>query len=634
MSLVSRKHRFSSRKEDLQMRRLVIVALMVGIAIFMPLIGLAKEEMKEEVVKLEKVVVTATRTEENPEEIATSVTVITEEDIENMKATTVLEVLRCVPGLDVLKTGGPGRLTSVYLRGAKSEHTLVMIDGFEVSDPMLFGRGFDFANLTVDNIERIEIVRGPQSTLYGSDAIGGVINIMTKKGIGKPTFHTTYEGGAMNTHRESGQVSGSTKYISYSLGLSRMDTNGVAAHDDYENTTVSTKLGFAYKDMNLDFTFRTANSRVHLDDGAFVDDPNYVKEAESYLYGLQFRQPITDFWEHQIKGSIFTIDRDYEDKINDSTDLDWSKSWYDGIIRKIDWQHTVNVGEIDTIVAGFEFEEENGRSCYQDRFGRSPFEERTVNNKGYYLQNQLRLFDSLFTTFGFRYDDHQRFGGDPNFKVALAYLIKKTHTKIKGTYGTGFKAPSLYQLYSPYGDPGLAPEDSESWDVGFEQGFLDGKIHFGLTYFHNHYKNLIEWDFATWKYSNIGGAKTEGLELETSVNPMKDLMITANYTWIDTKDEDTGLPLCRRPRNKFNVNTDYRFLEKFHANLDINYFGSRWETPTDPSRKGETYCKVDLVLSYDVHKNFQIFLKGENLFDNDYQEVRGYDSPDASFYGG
>jgi len=621
----------------------LVFSLVLTLITFLPISAPTQEKH----IVLEEVVVTATRTEENPEELASSITVITEEDIENMKATTVLELLRDVPGLDVLKSGGPGRTTSVYLRGAKSEHTLVMIDGFEVNDPTSAGRSFDFAHLTVDNIERIEIVRGPQSTLYGSDAVGGVINIITKKGVGKPAFHVQAEAGSMNTYRESGQISGGTDLVNYSLGVGRIDTRGVTDHDNYQNSTVSTKLGTTYRDMNLDFVFRTANNRTRQDGwdwttNTVADDSNSVVDTEFYLWGLQFEHRLADFWEYQLKGSIFTIERDYDDQADFPGDWDVARNGYDGEIRKVDWQNTFRLWRINTLVAGIEYEEEDIKVT--DLLTPvASLRKATINNKGYYLQNRLTLFDSLFATFGFRYDDHQRFGGNPNFKAALAYLVKKTGTKIKGTYGTGFKAPSLYQLNAPAmltwgflgGNPDLAPEDSESWEVGFEQTLWDKRFIVGLTYFHNHYKNLIEYvvDPVTWQgtYQNIGVARSEGIELETSLSPTEDLTIAANYTWNDSRDESTRLRLLGRSINKFNFNIDYRFLEGFHTNMDINYVGSRRDFGYV---RLETYCKVDLILSYDVHKNFQIFCRAENLFDNDYEEVRGYPGPDASFYGG
>ncbi|PIX23965.1 MAG: TonB-dependent receptor, partial [Deltaproteobacteria bacterium CG_4_8_14_3_um_filter_45_9] len=176
---------------------------------------------QEKEVTLEKVVVTATRVETPVEEIASSITVISSKEIERKQKTTVLEVLRDIPGLDVVQTGGVGRLTSIFIRGANSEHTLVMIDGVEVNDPISPGRSYDFAHLTVDNIERIEVIRGPQSTLYGSEAIGGVVNIITKKGEGKPKFFLSAEGGSFTTFRESTGVRGGNKWVNYSLGISR-----------------------------------------------------------------------------------------------------------------------------------------------------------------------------------------------------------------------------------------------------------------------------------------------------------------------------------------------------------------------------------------------------------------------------
>lgn len=617
----------------------LVTLLVLTLILFVPFSAFSQEEP----IVLEKIVVTATRTEENPEEVASSVTVITENDIDDMKVDTVLEVLRDVPGLDVRREGGPGRGTSVRLRGANPEHTLVMVDGFEVNDPTSPGRSFDFAHLTVDNVERIEIVRGPQSTLYGSDAVGGVINIITKQGVGKPTFHALSEAGAMNTYRQLGQISGGTDLIHYSLGVGRIDTKGVAIHDDYQNTTVSTRIGATYKNTNLDFVFRTANNRTRVDGWDWTinqteDDPNSVQDTESYLWGLQFQQPFTDFWQHKLKASIFTIERDLDDQLNFSGDWNVTRNGFDGEIRKVDWQNTFNLGGISTVVAGVEYEEEDIKSTDLLTPALS-FRKTTINNKGYYLQNRLTLFDSLFATFGFRYDDHQRFGGDPNLKAAIAYLVRRTNTKIKGTYGTGFKAPTLYQLYAPGlpafgfigGNPDLAPEDSESWEVGFEQYLWNKRFVLGLTYFHNHFNNLIEYVADTGTYTNIGVARSEGIELETSLNPIENLTIAGNYTWMDSRDEITRLRLSGRPINKFNFNIDYRLLDRFHTNMDINYVGNRRDFV---QRKEETYCKVDLVLSCDIHKDLQIFFRTENLFDNDYQEALGYNSPDASFYGG
>src|SRR4030043_196166 len=211
-------------------KRLISIFSLIFIGLF-PFCLLAQE--KE--VTLEEVVVTATRVETPIEEIASSITIISSKEIERKQKTTVLEALRNIPGLDVVQTGGAGSQTSIFLRGANSEHTLVMIDGVEVNDPISPGRSYNFANLTVDNIERIEIIRGPHSTLYGSDAIGGVINIITKKGAGEPKVWTSFEAGSYATFKEVVGSDGEIRGLHYSLTCSRLDTEGISKADEKYN---------------------------------------------------------------------------------------------------------------------------------------------------------------------------------------------------------------------------------------------------------------------------------------------------------------------------------------------------------------------------------------------------------------
>jgi vitamin B12 transporter len=638
------------------MKGLISILLSLTLFILFPVSLFAQEK---EVI-LEKVVVTATRVETPVEEIASSITVISSKEIERKQKTTVLEVLKGLPGLDVVQNGGVGGATSIFLRGANSEHTLVMIDGVEVNDPISPGRSYDFAHLTVDNIERIEVIRGPQSTLYGSDAIGGVVNIITKKGEGKPKFFLSAEGGSFTTFREATGISGGNKWVNYSFGLSRFDTEGISTaskkdgnyeRDGYENTSLSAKLGFKPMDnLGIDFILRYMDAKTELDNFAGVggDDPNYVQKSNQFLFKTQVGLSLFDqVWSQKLGLALNDHNRDIKNKKDSQHPFDYEKGRYDGQLLKFDWQHHLQLHKTNALTFGLEYEREEGKSKYYWESlwgpGQSIFPKKTANIKGYYIQDEIKLWDRLFATLGIRIDDHSRFGSETTYRVAPAYLIKETDTKIKGTFGTGFKAPTLYQLFAPatlwgpIGNKDLKPEKSKGWDFGVEQNFFKNRVTLGATYFRNDFKDLIQFDWGQG-YINIAKAKTEGVELFASAKPIDDLTLRINYTYTDTEDKTTGEALIRRPKNKIGFDINYHFLNNGNVNLGVIYVGKRddLDFSISPSRrvKLDQYTLVNLAVSYDITKNFQLFGRVENLLDKEYEEVKGFGTPGLSFFGG
>ena len=638
------------------MKGLISILLSLTLFVSFPFSLFAQE--KE--VTLGKVVVTATRVETPMEEIASSVTVISSEEIERKQKTHVMEILRGIPGLDVVRTGGAGKNTSVFIRGANSEHTLVMIDGVEVNDPISPGRSYDFAHLTVDNIERIEVIRGPQSTLYGSDAIGGVVNIITKKGEGKPKFFLSAEGGSFTTFREATGISGGNKWVNYSFALSRFDTEGISTaskkdgnyeRDGYENTSLSAKLGFKPMDnLGIDFILRYMDAKTELDNFAGVggDDPNYVQKSNQFLFKTQVGLSLfNDLWIQKLGLALNDHNRDIKNKKDSQHPFDYEKGRYDGQLLKFDWQHHLQLHKTNALMFGLEYEREEGKSKYYWESlwgpGQSIFPKKTANIKGYYIQDEIKLWDRLFATLGIRIDDHSRFGSETTYRVAPAYLIKETDTKIKGTFGTGFKAPTLYQLFAPatlwgpIGNKDLKPEKSKGWDFGVEQNFFKNRVTLGATYFRNDFKDLIQFDWGQG-YINIAKAKTEGVELFASAKPIDDLTLRINYTYTDTEDKTTGEALIRRPKNKIGFDINYHFLNNGNVNLGVIYVGKRddLDFSISPSRrvKLDQYTLVNLAVSYDITKNFQLFGRVENLLDKEYEEVKGFGTPGLSFFGG
>ena len=637
----------------------ILVLLLALLMLMMPALTPALEfdgqvdEMDEE--PEEEIIVTATRLETPSREVASSTTVITAQDIRNGQQRTVVDVLRSVPALDVVRSGGSGQTTSVFIRGAKSEHTLVLIDGVEVNDPITPARSFDFANLSTDDIERIEIIRGPKSTLYGSDAIGGVINIITKKGKGKPRFFASIEGGSFETYRERIGLSGGNDFANIYLSISRTDTDGISAaaeddgnreEDGYENTSLSARFGLTPSaDFSVNFTFRYIDSKADIDNfgGAFGDDPNNILDTKQVFLRAQANLiMLDDLWEQTIGLSVSTHDRRNDNDTDPAHPVDLVRSSFESQLTAFDWQHSFYLHENNVVTFGFEAEEEEGQSDFHSESAFGPFSstfgKETARTYGYYAQDQIKFQDRLFTTLGVRVDEHSRFGSEVTYRIAPAYLIEDTGTKLKATYGTGFKAPTLFQLFSDFGNTDLDPETSEGWDVGIEQQLMDKKATVGATYFHNEFDDLIDFDFVTSTYKNVSQAESKGIEAFASARPTKQVTVGASYTYTDTEDETTGEELLRRAKHKFAMDVNYRFREKGNINCEVVYVGERADVDpsTWPASRVELddYALVNLAGSYNVTDNLEVFARIENLTDEDYEEVKGFGTPGVAGYVG
>ncbi len=618
----------------------IFVLFIIGSVFILPEFCQAQTAQKK-VIALEDVVVTANRVLTPIEEVGSSITVITAKDIEAKGYITVKEVLKGTPGLDVWSTGGPGQMSSVSLRGTKSFQTLVLIDGVEMNDPTGMNRGFNFANLTVDNIERIEVLRGSQSTLYGADAIGGVINIITKKGKGKPEFYIGSEGGSYKTWREFSGASMGSEKVNASLALSHNSSDGFSVADDdmpgnseddkWENTSASARVGFILSEnVDLDFISRFQKGRTHLDNGGGANqdvEDYHVKERKVYTKAQAHAFAFDGLWEQTLFYGFTDHDREYRD-------CPYGDSDFDGKKHEISWQNNLYLHKTNTLTLGLEYEKEE-----MDDHG--DLDESAYTNS-FFVQDQIKLGGFSFTTLGLRYDDHEEFGSETTFRITQAFLLRDWGTKFKGSYGTGFRAPSLSELYyiNPWGgaggNPDLDPEESKGWDIGIEQSFFNNCMIIGITYFYNDFDDLIDWDNG---YNNVDDAKTSGIESFIKIMPFDDLSVCLNYTYTDTED-DEGNRLLRRPLNKVGLNTFFRFLERGTLNLDLFYVDERddryWDSMTFSTKDValDDYILVNLAGSFDICKSLQVFARIENLFDEDYNEAYGYGTAGFSAYGG
>lgn len=598
------------------------------------------------VTTLDTLTVTATRLEIPWRTLGSSLTVLTEEDLKARQIYTVADALRSVPGLDVVRTGGLGQQTSVFLRGANSNQTLVLIDGVETNDPSNPGGLFDFAHLTVDNIERIEVLRGPQSSLYGADAIGGVIQIFTKRGEGKPATSLSAEGGSFGTYRLTGGSSGGLDRFRYSFSASHLKSHGFSAadrhlagnreDDGYRNTTVSARLGWEPKEtFALEGTMRYSRAEADTDTcgGEFCDDPNAESFTDQGFSSLSGRLDLFDgFWSQKLQLAHTFIDRNFRNPFDPANPFAIF-SRFQGEKLRLDWQNTLHLHESDDLIVGFADELEILRSDQSPRRGQS--------TRQYYLENRLIWLERFVTSAGLRQDDPEHFGDQLTWRVTQAVLFPETGTKLRGSYGKGFKAPTLFQLFGPetgfgpVGNPALKPETSRGWEVGIDQTFWDERILAGATYFRNDFRNLIDFVFGQG-YLNRTQAESAGVEIYGELKPLDFLTLRGTYTYTRTDDENKNR-LLRRPSHKGSFDADLKVWENAYLHLNVLAVGSRDDLDFNnfPTRvRLASYALVNLAASYQVNKHLEIFGRVDNLLDKRYQEAFGYAASRIAGFGG
>ena len=619
----------------------------------------AQDIIPDNALELPNMVVTATRTETPENEVASSMTVITAEDISAKHLTTAADALRTVPGVDVIRSGGPGQPTAVYLRGANANHTLVLVDGVEMNDPSSTDGSFDFANLQTDNIERIEVLRGAASAIYGSDAMGGVINVITKKGKGSAKFTGTAEGGSYDTWKTTGAVSGSTERVNYSLNASRLETAGFSTADQamgnvnpngHANTTVSGSSGIKVTDnLDLGATLRYNEGKTSYDDcgGVNCDNTgNYNTFNELFTRGFGHLKLFDGLWEQTLGAAYSRTDRSNVNVFSPASPNSFNSASANlGEKVKLDYQNIFNIHKSNIVTLGVEEEADSlsSSSASPDPYGyNASIPVKTMNTVSTYLQDQIKLFDRSFTTLGVRYDDNNRFGGHETWRVNELYNIKETGTRLKGNYGTGFKAPSLNQLYDTIygsGNPNLKPETSVNWDAGLEQDLYRKKITTSVSYFNNNFNNLIQFlSVPPYTNNNVSRAKTSGVETFMEMRPLTDLTLRSTYTYTQSLDMVTNTQLLHRPKNKASFDADYQFLEKAHIHFNVLMVGQKADTAyisySSVPVTIASYTLLNLAGSYDVNKHLQVFGRIDNLLNKQYQEIYGYGTSGVAGYGG
>ena len=593
------------------------------------------EEIDE---SLPTVVITATRTLTPLENVGSAVSVITREQIEKSQARSLTDLLRTVPGVSVAQSGRPGGQTSVFVRGLNSNQTLFLIDGARITNPL---NGLvTLSNLTPDQVERIEVVRGPQSTLYGADAMGGAINIITEKGAGALSGSATLEGGSNSAFRQGLELSGSSGKFGGYIGFSHLETDNVYLNDDYENLTVNGSGTFrAMENLMFDAAVRYTKAEAGVPGPVafFPANPTERLQDESLFARVGMDWKIGGIW----RQTLFVAET-HEELFDRGNPFGISDSRSD--ILQVGWQHTLDLKKWGIFTAGLDWFDNRGE---YETLGALPFDESVQTIAGY-VQEQVTLFDRLTLTGGARYDDNSRFGDRFTWRGAAVLRINESGTRVKASGGTGFKAPTLSDLFLSFpsdgpfaafiANPDLKPEKSTGWDVGIEQD-LGAKATVGLRYFENDVRDLITFSFVAPNFTqtNIDRARTRGIEATLEVRPVENLTLWANYTWLaEAKNLTTSAKLLRRPEQSGSAGASYRFFDRVDLSTTVSLVGERDDI--DPASfatvQNPSYAKWDVALSVDVHKNLRVFGRVENLLDDPYQEARGFPALGRVFWGG
>lgn len=620
--------------------------------------------------EMDDLVVSATRLATPRRQVASSVSVITAEDIQRRQFRSVSGALRSVPGLHVVRSGGPGQQTSVFMRGSNSNHTLVLIDGIEATDPSSPAGAVDFSNLVLDNIERIEVVRGPQSTLYGSDAIGGVIHITTRRGEGDLHGAAKLEGGSDSTFNQQASVAGSNERINYSFGVTHTDTdgdsvtpsrlrNGASAEDDnYENWTTSAKIGMEVTDtVELNLVGRYIDSDTDLDPelesfgfGTTEDRDAKLDQTEYLLRGEAKAQLLDGLWDATFSTSYTNFDRDNKND-RQSANETLTRTNFEGDKLKFELKNDFYVHDEHTLTLGVETEKEEMDSGGFSDFGGFIVGEETgadARNSAVYAQDQFSVGDSLFGTAGMRFDDHDGFGTEVTYRVAPVYVHGKTGTRLKASVGTGFKAPTLFQTdgFTPNnfgsfyrGNPNLDPEESFGWEVGIEQALWGERINLGVTWFKSDIDDLMQVvfdQFLNSTYENIDEADIHGAEAFIHATPFDPLTVRLDYTYTDAEDDDTGDRLLRRPKHKLDMDVGYRPVPKASINLALNLVSDYADISRESGNtiNGDDYVVLAVTAEYDINRQWRVFGRVENLTDEHYEPADGFQESDRGVFAG
>ncbi|MGI4731877.1 MAG: TonB-dependent receptor plug domain-containing protein [Janthinobacterium lividum] len=601
------------------------------------------------------VVVTANRTAQPIDRVGQSVTVLDTATITRRQASNVSDLLLQTPGVTVARNGGTGTTTSLSIRGADTDQTVALIDGIKLNDPSSPGGGFDFGGLLVGNIARIEVLRGAQSVLWGNQAIGGVVNLITRQPTDQLELNARAEGGWHGTGQGFANVSDKIGPVSASLGGGYYRTDGNSAYaagterDGYRNFGFNGSVNVALaQNLSVDLRGFYSDGRTDIDgfpppNYTFADTPEYAltKQAIGYA-GLNVA-----LFDGRLKNRFgYAYTDTHRRNIDPTGGVETETFLGRGLNNRMEYQGVLDLGPI--VQATFGAEREVTRFTTSSYGGPQTIGRARIWSG--YGQLALTPVTGLTLTGGVRHDDHNIFGGATTVSGSGAYSPNGGNTVFRASYSEGFKAPTLYQLQSEYGNESLRPERSRGWDAGVTQKAVGGAIEASATWFHRTSSDLIDFvscdgpptgictDRPYGTYDNVARAVSQGLEATLALKPVDGFEVSGSYTYLDAQDRSAGSPafgrrLARRPSQSVTANVDYRWFFGLDTGATLTAVGDSFDDAAD-ARRLDGYVLLAVRASYPVTHNVAVYGRVEDLANERYQTIYQYGQPGRAAYAG
>ncbi len=594
-----------------------LLALSITSALISPATFANAEETKISTTVDETIFITGNPYNQSTDEIMSTVSIIDRVDIERIQPKSIAELLQTTAGIDIASNGGPAQQTSVFVRGTNSTHTLFLVDGVRINTVTGSG-GASVSSIPTYQIERIEIVKGPRAAMYGSDAVGAVIQIFTRD-LEAGKYQAALEYGS-NNYKFAGVTAGVSHgkgSTTFSVSSEKSDgyditDNDYSVDDDKDtNETVNISIK-GHQTLNEALTL---NWTGRYDDGEYDYDGNRSftvmapgQEYKKHLLstGLSYNQ---EQWSHDVSIAQYQERKKYLGDYLGDDQTNRNQINYDSTYHS---EHDLS----------YNF----GGQFYQDKYdGKGSFDGESRNTSSAFM-DAFYEGEALLTELSLRYNDVEDTGSETTYNVSVGYnLSKSIFASIN--YGTGFKAPTLYQLYDSWsGDDSLELETSTSWEFLLRTSILGTKAE--LSYFHLDFDNLLDYDYTTYKYANIADAKIEGVELNLS-RSLADINLSANYAYTDTEDKITGTQLSRRARHKANIQASYDW-EEISLSGAYKYQGTRFDANSNSSLS--PYNTLDISANYQLSDAWKLQVKVNNIFDEDYETAPGYITPGTEYY--
>jgi vitamin B12 transporter len=575
-----------------------------------------------------EIVVTASGFEQPRLETGQAITVIDKERLDTLQATSIADALATLPSVRVATRGGVGGQTAAFIRGGNGSQTLVLIDGVRINDPSSPNGAFDFGALLTGNVDSVEVLRGPNSIIWGSQAIGGVVNVRNIAPTDGFAVTASGEYGAYDTAQVRANISGSSGMFEGSLGGGYFTTDGISSlitgteRDGYENTSANGRLKVNLSDdFSLDFRGYYNNGLVEYD-SPFGAGGNALPVSRNEQY-IGYAGANVALLDGRLRSRASYARTDISRVGTDPIVFSFNNFDVKGTIDRFELHNSLDLIDAVTVVFGAEHERIYASTSFE---GAAPDIARDRVTSGF-VQAIVRPTAGLTLTAGVRHDDYSTYGGHTTLGGNIAYTPNDGQTVLRATYGEGFRAPTLTEGQPPFGNPNLKPETARNFDLAAEHGFLDGKARVGVTYFNRKSKDLITFSFVTFQSENIQRVNNDGVEFELSLKPTSTLDVRANYSIVNAINRSPGAQfgnrLALRPRDSANVSVDWQTPLKLSVGASVAIIGDSFDNLANTVRL-DGYALANVRASMPIGDAFEVYGRVDNLFDTEYEIVKNY----------